>query len=412
MHIHVVSKSNNAEHTTISLNPAISPLPPSSIRVKPELVSLTSNNLSYARSGHILRWWDTYPVPSNSPAPYNDQSTWGIVPAWGYGIVLESTTSLLPGTRLWGFWPTANTSVDLTVTPGQPDGTWIETSPHRQALMPLYNRYAVAYDQEKDRMAWSTVFNGTWRAGYLLSEYVLNPLQPIHPLGASAGLPWTAEDADVSSAVVIALGASAKTARLFTYNFARRSANLPLGYLLVSSSPEPLISPAASSGFPVRAVSYDELEKSADWLADRKPTKLVIVDFGGRGDSLRRLCELIKHTEGLKTSKRVIIHVGGQQKVYTSEEVQAARDAMVAEGKIQYNTAGVQDTLLQGNIPDDYLNAVNKRWNQWLDERNVAIPDMRLVWGSGVDGPQGIDGGWQRLCHGDVGSEEALVYEL
>lgn len=85
---------------------------------------------------------------------------------------------------------------------------------------------------------------------------------------------------------------------------------------------------------------------------------------------------------------------------------------MVAEGKIQYNTSGVQDTLLQGDSPQKYLDAVNKRWEQWLDERNVTVPDMRLVWGSGVDGPQGIEGGWQRLCQGDVGSEECLVYEL
>lgn len=43
----------------------------------------------------------------------------------------------------------------------------------------------------------------------------------------------------------------------------------------------------------------------------------MIVDFGARDDSLHRLCEVIKHTEGLKNSKRVIIHVGGQQRVYS-----------------------------------------------------------------------------------------------
>lgn len=230
MQIHVVSKSNNTEHVTVSLSQALGPLPPSSIRVKPQIVSLTSNNLSYARGGHFLRWWDTYPIPSNSPAPYNDPSAWGIVPAWGYSIVLEITTSLRPSTRLWGFWPTGNTPIDLTLTPGQLDSKWIETSPHRQVLMPLYNRYFVTDEQDKERMGWLSVFNGIWRAGYLLSEYVLNPLQPIHPLGVSAGLPWTAKDADLSSALVIALGASTKTARSLTYNFARRSTNLPLGY--------------------------------------------------------------------------------------------------------------------------------------------------------------------------------------
>lgn len=92
--------------------------------------------------------------------------------------------------------------------------------------------------------------------------------------------------------------------------------------------------------------------------------------------------------------------------------MQASRNSMVAKGEIQYNTFGVQNTLLQSNSPEAYLSALNKRWEQWQDERNIAIPDMRLVWGSGVDGPQGIECGWQRLCQGDVRSEECLLYEL
>ncbi|PLB49879.1 hypothetical protein P170DRAFT_445323 [Aspergillus steynii IBT 23096] len=402
MQIHAVSKSNNADHSTITLTPSLNPLSP----------ALTSSNLSYARAGHFIRWWDTYPLPSNSPAPYNNQAAWGIVLAWRYGIVLESTTSIQPGTQTWGFWPTADTPVDLNLTPGQSSDHWIETSVHRQALMPLYNIYVVTNEKDKERMAWSAVFDGIWRAGYLMSEYVLNPQRPIHPLGDSAGLPWTAEDADISEAMVSALAASTKTARSFVYNLARRSTGSPLGLVLVSSSPGPLVYPVANAAFSVHAISYDELAKSAEWLGDRKPKKLVVLDFGPRGDGLNQLCDVIERTEELEMSKRVIIQIGSQQKVYTAEELQASRHAMVTKSKIQYNTSGVQDTLLQGDNPGDYLTPVDERWGQWLNDRAVAVPDMRLVWRQGIDGPQGIHGGWERLCRGDVGSDECLVYEL
>lgn len=59
MEVHVVSKVDNEQHATFTFPTASSPaveLPPSSIRIRVLLVSLTSNNLSYARGGHSLHW--------------------------------------------------------------------------------------------------------------------------------------------------------------------------------------------------------------------------------------------------------------------------------------------------------------------------------------------------------------------
>ena len=59
MEVHVVSKVDNEQHATFTLQTPSSPaveLSPSSIRVRTLLVSLTSNNLSYARGGHFLHW--------------------------------------------------------------------------------------------------------------------------------------------------------------------------------------------------------------------------------------------------------------------------------------------------------------------------------------------------------------------
>lgn len=62
MKIHVISKSNNADHATVSLEESSYPEPkelgPDCVRVRPVVISLTSNNLSYARLGDVLHWYD------------------------------------------------------------------------------------------------------------------------------------------------------------------------------------------------------------------------------------------------------------------------------------------------------------------------------------------------------------------
>ena len=340
--IHVISKKDNSQHAVVTIENPLRQLPPSSVRVRPLLLSLSSNNLSYARGGEKLHWyvmtydlsramlmglnrqlrWDTYPVPSAAPAPYNDQSAWGIVPAWGYGTVLESTTDIAPGSTLWGFWPTSGLPTDLTLIPGEPRGHWIEVSEHRQRLMTYYNRYEVVQEDDRDNMAWAASM--IWGAGYLLSEYVFSPTgTPVHPYGGAAGLPWTTEDADLSSAVVVNLAASTKTARSFTYNLLCRPAGSgPLGVLQITSSPEALeraaerqIAKRQLVAGPVKALAYSDVDQAVPWLVGLKPSKLVIIDYGARDNVLLRLRELVQTHEALQNCKVVIIQVGGQQKV-------------------------------------------------------------------------------------------------
>jgi hypothetical protein len=98
--------------------------------------------------------------------------------------------------------------------------------------------------------------------------------------------------------------------------------------------------------------------------------------------------------------------------VYTTEEVQAARSAMQSLGKIQYNTSGIQDTIIDREGAATYFEKVSRRWKEWLADRASAIPDMQLVWGQGIDGENGIYGGWEKLSNGAVRPEEGLVYAL
>lgn len=286
--------------------------------------------------------WDAYPVSPSYPAPYNDASKWGIVPAWGFASIEESTIpELTPGTLLHGFWPTSAASTDLKLEAAAPSGHWAEVSEHRQQLMPLYNRYAVkttslplstisdtasaspSDQDELDRLGWSSVFQAIWRAGHHLNQFVFSPLksqQPIHPLGDVAGLPWTEDDANVSSAVVVSLAASGKTARAFAYAFERRSKeSAPLGFLQVTSAIEGLsqATRSAAPSFASKTIGYSDISApaSVEWIKNLGPSKIIILDFGSRAGALHQLLDNIKKDSSLEASKVVIIQIGSPQKV-------------------------------------------------------------------------------------------------
>lgn len=82
--------------------------------------------------------WKMCPVPPTAPFPYNDQSCWGIVPAWGYATVTESNVpGMPPDSLIWGYWPTSTSLTLLRLEPSDPEGHWVEVSSHRQQLMPI-----------------------------------------------------------------------------------------------------------------------------------------------------------------------------------------------------------------------------------------------------------------------------------
>ncbi|KAL4735957.1 hypothetical protein BDV11DRAFT_173372 [Aspergillus similis] len=433
MSIHVVSKSNNRQHATFDLQPSDpSPLKQSSVRVRSSLLSLTSNNLTYALYGTFLRWWDAYPVPQSAPAPYNNTAEWGIVPAWGLATVLQSTLPGIPqGAVLFGFWPTGSHTVDLELTPSELDGHWREVSEHRAHLMPLYNRYRVFDTQGKDitEFAWDAAVGTIFIAGYLMSEYIFTAdpavRPPIHPCGivSDQGVQnWTAADADLSRAALVSLGASTKTARSMTYNlFQRPSGTGPLGLLQFTSSPGPIGEAARAlneangkSKSAVGILGYPDVGSAAKWLASIEPTpeKIVIADFGSRDGVLEGVVEGIKKRGSLQGVEIVVIAVGNQQKVYTLGEVQAQQASFVSLNTVQMNTSDVYEAAIKLRGAADYFREVDEAWKSWLENREAAAPDLHLVWGEGIAGEGGIEAGWDRLCASSVAPGEALVYRV
>ena len=264
------------------------------------------------------------------------------MPAWGFASIEESTIpELTPGTLLHGFWPTSSALTDLKLQASEPSGHWVEISEHRRPLMGLYNQYTAkrtslpvsaisdsqkftSHQDELDRLGWLAHFQAIWKAGYFLTRYVFpsqEDQRPIHPLGDVAGVTWTKEDADLSSAVVVSISASGKTARSFAYFFERRSKETaPLGFLQVTSAVEGLsqATKTAEPAFPSKTVGYGDISDAEliQWMKDLSPTKIVILDFGARDGALKQLLETVKTKSSLEASKIVIVQIGSQQKVF------------------------------------------------------------------------------------------------
>lgn len=92
---------------------------------------VTANNVTYAVMGEAMSYWDFFPA----------EEGWGRVPMWGFADVERSEAEgVEAGTRVYGYLPSSS---HLVVTPAAVDGTgFVDGSPHRASLPPVYNRYA------------------------------------------------------------------------------------------------------------------------------------------------------------------------------------------------------------------------------------------------------------------------------
>jgi hypothetical protein len=109
-------------------------LGPGDARVRVDGFALSSNNISYAVFGDALKYWDFFPA---SPS---ETVTWGRIPVWGFGEVVESRSDdAAVGERLYGYYPMSS---ELVLTPGRSDERgWTDVAPHRAAMAGAYSRY-------------------------------------------------------------------------------------------------------------------------------------------------------------------------------------------------------------------------------------------------------------------------------
>jgi hypothetical protein len=413
--VHVILKDDISVHKALPLSSTLPPLKGDHVRVRTAIISLTNNNVSYALLGTALHWWAAYPVPADLQTPYNDTKAYGIVPAWGYGEILESKVGgLEPGMLLWGFWPTSSLPADLYLKSADVAGHFIEISEGRKNLWNLYQRYvlpdanarlASLTPQKVEEMAWEAAVRPVWEAGYLLNRSIFGKTH-IHP--ANAG-PWSKEDADLSAAVVVNLSASSKTGRAVTEALVSRRSEKLLGFMTVSSAAKSSLIPEAT--FPTKTVSYGDMIDNAtvEWIRARQPKKIIIVDNGGRGDSLVRLHELF--TRDLEGVEVVVIGVGGNPSISTAAELeQWAQRNTAAFDRIRMNTTAVKDAQMEVEGEQAYFDEYFKAWTAFTN--SSCVRELKVELGNGIKGVNGFEGGWRKLREGHVPSDVALAYRI
>ena len=111
-------------------------LEPGETRIRVDAFGLSANNVTYAVFGDILRYWECFPGPEENGV------SWGRIPVWGFGDVIESTVGgVVEGTRVFGYFPLAD---ELVVAPGRIDDRgFSDLAPTREAVPTVYSRYSV-----------------------------------------------------------------------------------------------------------------------------------------------------------------------------------------------------------------------------------------------------------------------------
>ncbi len=106
-------------------------------RLRIDRFGFSSNNITYAVVGEMLRYWDFFPAAPSEPSA---EVAWGRIPMWGFAEVVESAAPALSvGERLFGYLPMSR---ELVIRPGAlARDTVRDLSPHRAALPSAYNDY-------------------------------------------------------------------------------------------------------------------------------------------------------------------------------------------------------------------------------------------------------------------------------
>jgi hypothetical protein len=203
---------------------------------------LTSNNITYAKFGERMSYWDFFPAPGG----------WGRMPVWGFAEVIESTHDALPvGTRVYGYLPA---STELLVLPDRvgPRG-FVDASPHRAALPAAYNGYlrvdadpVYSPDTEDEQMLLRPLFFTSW----LIDDFL--------------------HDADFFAAATVVLSsASSKTASALAYLLSQREGVDVVG-----------LTSARSTAFTEQLGVYDHVLAYED-IASLPAGATVYVDMAG-----------------------------------------------------------------------------------------------------------------------------------
>lgn len=169
---------------------------------------------------------------------------------------------------------------------------------------------------------------------------------------------------------------------------------------------------SASRDFTEKTGLYDQvLDYAADsqYLATRlaptADTKIVICDFGARDAAAARWTENLQRT----IQNVILISIGGEvlpdDSAKTTEKYMKRVQSSLTTAQV--NASGIRDAVIGLLGEKEYFTSAAKAWDEY--KKTLPATGMRLIWGEGM---QELGNGWEKLCRGEVGPEDGLVFDL
>lgn len=412
--IQVISQADYAKQEIAQLTSSeLPPLPPSSVRIRTRLISLTTNNLTYAKLGAFgfpgLKWWDVWPMPSNLAPPFNNASSYCRISAWGFSEVVESNIDALPiGTQLLGYQPLGTAGEILELKQAGVEGHWVETSKRREDLLSIYNRYFTVAagegtDEERASRGWDALMKFLFESSYSLARFGFSedPDTLIHPSGYGD---WSAEEASLKGAVVVLLAPSGKTGLSFAHQLRQRKPeNSPKKVVAVGSANSHAFS--AQTGFFDNVLNYDDAGKSEALgdLLDGSPEKVVLVDFGAREGTADKWAEAL-HS---KSKKLQVVLVGSDPTAQFGTGDLQALAADPTSGVVRANAGGLRESGIEKLGEKEFFSGADAAWDKF--KKDGGVPGLKFTWGKSM---ADVKAGWDALAKGEQGPDTGLLFEL
>jgi len=280
------------------------------VLVRIDSFALTANNVTYGAVGDLIGYWRFFPAADDG---------WGRIPVWGHGeVVASACDGVVPGERLYGYWPMSSHLV-LAPVDVRPDG-FADGTAHRADLPPVYNRYS-----RVPATADGAVDNDAEARRALLA-----------PLFATSFLidAWLADEGMFGATTVVVASASSKTA-------------LGLAHLLQAGEQVEVVglTSARNVEFVTASGAYDRVIAYDDVPAGLGDEPAVLVDMSGDA--------------GL----RAAVHTHFGDRLRRSVQVGMTHHDAPAAG----NTAGAEQGGLPGPAPEFFFapDHIRRRWKEW-----------------------------------------------
>ncbi|KAG8165642.1 hypothetical protein KVR01_004194 [Diaporthe batatas] len=411
--IQVLEKERYFNQHLVALPDAIpyAPLGTSSVRLRTKVMSLTSNNMTYAKAGFLMKWWGVHPLPPSTPAPFDDATKYGRINCWGFAEVLDSThPSVEKGSYIWGYLPIGTLAQDLVVEKGGVPGQVFVKNDYRQDIFSMYNRYFVfppdldsQIESRAESVAYDAILRVMYETSYLINRFVftLEPKETVSP--GPVGVMWDSDKADLKGATIICLAPGSKVALSFAREL-RYGDKKPVTKVIGAASDY-------SIEFVKKTGEYDEVISTAEdpskiLAGIPDDSKIVLVDFGGRGGIAQKWATAIS-----KSRKNVLLMKCGREiSEQSSSEVlasfQQAKSVTPTYESAQINASDIRDRALAKVGEEKYFRDFEAAWEIF---KKTPVKGLRISWGTGLDD---VLKGWKSLARGTVQPDEGLVYVI